>query len=102
MPKEVNLVSPGSFGRRGRRVGLEVDRADRVKSRRSFQRLAQELPLERILTETDCPYMGPDTGQRNEPANLPRAVAAIAKARGMDAEEMKSLIRENFRALFGC
>jgi TatD DNase family protein len=72
-----------------------VERAD------SFQRLAAKLPLERLLTETDCPYMGPDKGERNEPANVPRGVAAMALARGIPEPEMASAIRENFRTLFG-
>ena len=72
-----------------------------VERSQSFQRIAQVLPLERLLTETDCPYMGPDVGQRNEPANVPRGVAAIARARGIPEEEAASAIRENFRVLFG-
>jgi len=71
-----------------------------VERAESFQRLAQELPLNQILTETDCPYMGPDAGERNEPANIPRGVAAIAKARGIAEEEAKEAIAENFRTLF--
>ncbi len=72
-----------------------VERAD------SFQQIARSLPIERLLTETDCPYMGPDRGQRNEPANVPRGIAAMAKARGIEAEEMASAVRDNFRTLFG-
>ncbi len=67
----------------------------------AFQRMARELPLERLLTETDAPYMGPDRGQRNEPATVPRAIAAMAEARGIPEEEMRDAVRENCRALFG-
>jgi len=67
----------------------------------SFQRITQELPLEQLLTETDCPYMGPDPGERNEPANVPRGVAAMAKARNISVDEMAKAIRENFKTLFG-
>ena len=67
----------------------------------SFQRMAQVLPLHSILTETDCPYMGPESGKRNEPANIPVGVTAIAKARGISEEETKIAIRNNFRSLFG-
>ncbi len=72
-----------------------VTRAD------SFQQLSRALPLDRLLTETDCPYMGPDRGERNEPANVPRGVAAMASARDMAPEAMKGAIRENFKRLFG-
>lgn len=67
----------------------------------SFQRLARKLPLDRLLTETDCPYMGPVKDERNEPANVPVGVAAMAEARGITTEEMADAIRENCRRLFG-
>lgn len=73
-----------------------------VERSESFQSLARKLPPELILTETDAPYMSPDRGERNEPAKIPRAVAAIAKAREEDPEATATLIRENFRSLFGC
>lgn len=68
----------------------------------SFQRMAERLPLESLLTETDCPYMGPDRSERNEPANVPRGVAAMAAARGIAPDAMAAAIRDNFRRLFGC
>lgn len=71
-----------------------------VERAEAFQRLAQELPLDRILTETDSPYMGPDRGERNEPANVPRGVAAIAAARGEPEPAVAQAIRANYRALF--
>lgn len=72
-----------------------------VERAQSFQSLAKKLPLERILTETDAPYMGPDRGERNEPANVRRGVAAIALARGEDEAMVRDAIRENCRRLFG-
>lgn len=71
-----------------------------VERAESFQTLARELPLSALLTETDCPYMGPDRGERNEPANVPRGVAAMAAARGMDVVELTTAIRANFGRLF--
>ena len=67
----------------------------------SFQRLAATLPLTSILTETDSPYMGPEKGARNEPATVPRGVAAIAAARNEPLHHVTAQIRENFRLLFG-
>lgn len=66
----------------------------------TFQRFASELPLDRLLTETDSPYMGPTRGERNEPANVPLAVEAMARARGVAPEEMRAAIAENFERLF--
>ena len=67
----------------------------------AFQRIVRALPLDRLLTETDAPYMGPDRGERNEPANVPRAVVAMAEVRGVSVETMRDAIRENCRTLFG-
>jgi TatD DNase family protein len=65
----------------------------------SFQRLVQKLPLESLLTETDCPYMGP-TQATNEPANVPLGVAKMAELRGLDVEAMAARLRANFETLF--
>ena len=73
-----------------------------VERAEAFQRLAQELPLSQLLTETDCPYMGPDRGERNEPSNVPRGVAAMAKARGQQEQEVAEAIAANFKRLFRC
>lgn len=67
----------------------------------SFQKLVKDLPLNRILTETDCPYMGPDKGVRNDPRTVPRGVAAIALVKGLPVEDVKLAIRQNFKDLFG-
>ena len=45
--------------------------------------------------------MGPHRGERNEPANVPLGVDAMAKARGISAHEMATAVRANFRRLFG-
>jgi TatD DNase family protein len=65
----------------------------------SFQRLVQKLPLESLLTETDCPYMGP-TSDTNEPANVPLGVAKMAELRGLTADDMAAQLRSNFETLF--
>ena len=66
----------------------------------NFQQLVKLLPLDRILTETDCPYMGPDKGERNDPRTVIRGVAAIAKIKNISENEMKFQIRSNFNTLF--
>ncbi|TNF37698.1 MAG: TatD family deoxyribonuclease [Deltaproteobacteria bacterium] len=67
----------------------------------AFQRYAAHLPLDRLLTETDSPYMGPERDARNEPANVPVGVEAMARARGITTAAMAEAVRENFRRLFG-
>ena len=60
-------------------------------------------PLDRILVETDSPYMAPVPlrGQRNHSGNLPFVIAAVAEIKGVSPEEMERLTWENGRALFG-
>ncbi|MCL2822360.1 MAG: TatD family hydrolase [Polyangiaceae bacterium] len=67
----------------------------------AFTRIVQEVPLDRLLTETDAPYLGPDNGVRNEPATVPRAVEAMARAKGLSIERVRDAVRQNCRDLFG-
>jgi TatD DNase family protein len=62
-----------------------------------------QLPQNRILAETDCPYLAPQPvrGQRNEPAFVVHTVAALAQARGEDAEELGRQIERNAAECFG-
>lgn len=71
-----------------------------IERSKSFQSLVRALPMENILTETDCPYMGPDKGVRNDPTTVPRGVAAISIVKKISEEEAKLQIRKNFNKLF--
>ena len=71
-----------------------------VENNSQFQGLVKKLPLDKILTETDSPYMGPDKGARNDPSTVPRGVIAIAKAKNISVEECSLAIRQNFHTLF--
>jgi len=66
----------------------------------SFQRMVTGLPLESLLTETDCPYMAAEAGSRNEPALIPEAVAVMAELRGISLATMADALAANFEALF--
>ena len=66
----------------------------------SFQRYAAKFPLECLLTETDCPYMGPVRDELNEPANVPTGIEAMAAARGMSSVDMAAAVADNYRRLF--
>ena len=63
---------------------------------------AHAVPAERLLAETDCPYLAPQPvrGQRNEPAYVVHTVAALAVARGEDAAELAQRIDANASAAF--
>jgi TatD DNase family protein len=63
-------------------------------------KLLKELPLERVLTETDAPFLSPVRGERNETANVKGTVEFLAELRGMDYETAKQTIFDNFNRLF--
>lgn len=65
----------------------------------SFQRMVIKLPLESLLTETDCPYMGPDS-ETNEPAKVPIGVQKMAELRQMSPDAMAKALATNFEHLF--
>jgi TatD DNase family protein len=60
------------------------------------------LPLERIVMETDSPYLPPQShrGQRNEPAHIPAIAAAVADLKHRSAEEVARATTSNAKALF--
>lgn len=62
----------------------------------------EEIPLERILLETDAPYLAPTPlrGTRNESANIPLIAAKIAEIKGVTIEEVASATTANARSLF--
>jgi TatD DNase family protein len=64
---------------------------------------ATQVPVDRILAETDCPYLAPQPvrGQRNEPAFVVHTVAALAQARGEDTGQLARQIEQNAAACFG-
>ena len=64
---------------------------------------ATQVPADRILAETDCPYLAPQPvrGKRNEPAYVVHTLGALAQARGVDARELGDQIDRNATACFG-
>jgi TatD DNase family protein len=67
----------------------------------SFTRMLQTLPRERILLETDCPYLAPEPGERNEPKNVTGTAAYAAKLWQMTEPDLLTLLSSNFERLFG-
>jgi TatD DNase family protein len=64
---------------------------------------ATQVPAERILAETDSPYLAPQParGKRNEPAYVVHTLASLAQARGEDSAELARQIDRNASACFG-
>ena len=72
------------------------------KNARKALEVAAALPLERIVLETDCPYMAPEPfrGKRNDPGRLYRMAQALAALRGLSEEEIQRVTLENGRHLY--
>jgi TatD DNase family protein len=68
----------------------------------NIRQAARELPLDRILIETDSPFLAPvpHRGKRNEPAFVKEVAARIAELRGLPAEEVGEATRQNFYSFF--
>ena len=64
--------------------------------------MARDVPAERLLVETDAPYLAPvpHRGKRNEPAWVARTAAVLADVRGVAPEALADLTTANFRRLF--
>ena len=72
------------------------------KNARRAVEAAAALPLDRIVLETDCPYMAPEPvrGTRNDPRNLPRMAQKLAEIRGLPVEEIGRITLENGKRLY--
>jgi TatD DNase family protein len=64
---------------------------------------AASIPLERIVLETDCPYMAPEPfrGKRNDPGKLYRMAEKLAQLRELPLEEVCRITVENGKRLYG-
>jgi TatD DNase family protein len=72
------------------------------KNSQEIRDIARDLPADRLLVETDAPYLAPPPhrGKRNEPAFVVETAAVLAKTRGVAAEEIAEQTTENFFRLF--
>lgn len=73
------------------------------KNAKKALKALEAVPLDRLLVETDCPYMAPEPnrGKRNYSGYLPYTVAAMAAAKGVSPDEMAEITAENAERLFG-
>jgi TatD DNase family protein len=72
------------------------------KNADALRDVAARVPLERLLIETDSPYLAPvpHRGKKNEPRFVPHVAAQIATLRGMAVEEVAALTTRNFFECF--
>jgi TatD DNase family protein len=65
-----------------------------------FQIMAEMVNINQLLTETDCPYLSPYPGKRNEPAFVIETIKKIAEIKGFTAEETANNIFMNYKRIF--
>ena len=72
------------------------------KNARVLKEVVESIPLERILTETDCPYLAPvpNRGKRNHSGNLPYVVEKLAEIKGVSKEEIIRETAKNAREMY--
>ncbi len=73
------------------------------KNGKKLKEVVRQIPLSRILLETDCPYMAPEPyrGKRNQSDYLHQVAAVIADLKGVDKDEVVAVTEENARRMFG-
>ena len=72
------------------------------KNARKAIEVAASIPIDRIVIETDCPYMSPEPfrGKRNDPGKVYRMAEKLAEIRGISAEEARRITMENGKRLY--
>ncbi len=72
------------------------------KNGRKMKEVAEAIPMERIILETDCPYLAPEPfrGKRNSSLYLPYVVSAMAQIKGISEEEVISITEANAREMY--
>ena len=72
------------------------------KNARKAVEVAKAIPIDRIVLETDCPYMSPEPfrGKRNDPGKLYRMAEKLAEIRGLSLEEIHTITVENGKRLY--
>jgi TatD DNase family protein len=72
------------------------------KSASEVRDVIADVPMDRLILETDCPFLAPMPmrGRRNEPAYLQHVAEALAKLKGLEVDAVKSITENNARRLF--
>ncbi|HEV2417718.1 MAG TPA: TatD family hydrolase [Terriglobia bacterium] len=85
-------------------AGFMVSFAGNLTFKKSdvLRETARQIPADRLLTETDCPFLAPmpHRGKRNEPAFVVEVLKQLATLRGVSEETLGAQIAENFKQIF--
>jgi TatD DNase family protein len=98
------FTASGAFADKAMELGFYISISGIVtfKNARDLQETAARLPLDRLLIETDAPFLAPvpHRGKTGEPAFVADTCRFLAQLRGVDAEELAEATRANFHTLF--
>ncbi len=102
--KRVNWHCYSSKVKRGLRIaehGHWLSIPANVRVAENFRALLRKMPRDKVLLETDCPYLAPVRGEVNEPANVAHTAAFAAELWECSEAEVHERLAENFETLFG-
>jgi TatD DNase family protein len=104
-PAILHCFSSGrDLARRGVELGLYVSFSGILtfKNSEELRAIAASVPLDRLLVETDAPYLAPvpHRGRRNEPAYVAETASVLADVRGIASEALAAVTTDNFFRLF--
>lgn len=71
-----------------------------ARTNQAFTKMLKILPEDKILTETDAPFLAPTRGERNEPAHVVGTIQYLAELKGWSVDEAKQRVWDNYLALF--
>jgi Tat protein secretion system quality control protein TatD with DNase activity/predicted alpha/beta hydrolase family esterase len=96
-----NIVTAKKIASHGYYIGIDGPVTFKKKAE-EVQQMAKEIPLDKILIETDCPYLAPEPfrGQKNEPMYVEYVAAKIAELKNIDKEKVIEQTWQNARELF--
>lgn len=104
-PALLHCFSSGrALMQKGVELGLYVSFSGILTFKRSeeLRAIAKDVPLDRLLVETDAPYLAPQPfrGKRNEPSYVTHTCETLAEVKGVTVDEMRAITSENFFRLF--
>ena len=72
------------------------------KSANALREIVKEIPLDRLLVETDCPWLAPEPfrGRKNQPAYVVKTLEKVAELKGISPSELDKITTKNFEQLF--
>jgi TatD DNase family protein len=86
--------------KRAEELGFYFSIPTNIVKSQHFQKMVKELPKNRILTETDSPYLSPHEGKQNQPAYIKESIKVISKIWKIPKSKVEQQIEKNFKKVF--